>query len=75
VLGFTHFISGAGGSLRPRDIRASTITAAGFDTDYSFMLWEIAGDEAYFQSISRTGASVDAGVIRLLHPTRGKDRR
>jgi hypothetical protein len=29
------------------------------------MLWEIAGDEAYFQSISRTGASVDTGVIRL----------
>jgi len=69
--GVTYFISGAGGSLRPRDIRASTITATGFDTDYSFMLWEIAGDEAYFQSISRTGASVDAGVIRL---ARDKDR-
>jgi len=35
------------------------------------MLWEIAGDEAYFQSISRTGASVDAGVIRV---TGDKDR-
>ena len=69
--GITYFISGAGGSLRPRDIRASNITATGFDRDYSFMLWEIAGDEAYFQSISRTGASVDAGVIRL---TRDKGR-
>ena len=46
--------------------------AAGFDTDYSFMLREIAGDEAYYQSISRTGASVDFGVIRL---TEGTDRR
>ena len=39
--------------------------ASGFDTDYSFMLWEIAGDEAFYQSISRAGASVDSGVIRL----------
>jgi predicted phosphodiesterase len=61
--GITYFISGAGGSLRARDIRPSSVMAAGFDTDYSFMLWEIAGDEAYFQSISRTGANVDWGVI------------
>ena len=63
--GITYFISGAGGSLRAHDIRPSNLMAAGFDTDYSFMLWEIAGDEAYFQSISRTGASVDYGVISL----------
>jgi hypothetical protein len=55
--------------------------AAGFDTDYSFMLWEIAGDEAYYQSISRSGASVDAGVIHLdvgpekARPTKDTDRR
>ncbi len=61
--GITYFISGAGGSLRAHDIRPSGVLAAGFDTDYSFMLWEITGDEAYYQSISRTGASVDAGVI------------
>ena len=71
--GVTHFISGAGGSLRANDIRASNIMAAGFDTDYSFMLWEIAGDEAYYQSISRTGASVDYGVIRAAED-RGKDQ-
>jgi predicted phosphodiesterase len=71
INGITYFISGAGGSLRPRDIRASSIMATGFDTDFSFMLWEITGDEAYYQSISRTGASVDAGVIRL---TEDKDR-
>ncbi len=67
--GITYFISGAGGSLRAHDIRPSNVLAAGFDTDYSFMLWEIAGDEAYYQSISRTGASVDAGVIRLTEDT------
>jgi 3',5'-cyclic AMP phosphodiesterase CpdA len=70
--GITYFISGAGGSLRARDIRPSDRMAVGFDTDYSFMLWEIAGDEAYFQSISRTGASVDSGVIRLEGPGRNR---
>jgi hypothetical protein len=28
------------------------------------MLVEIAGDELYFQTISRTGRTVDSGVIR-----------
>lgn len=79
--GITYFISGAGGSLRARDIRPSSLMAAGFDTDYSFMLWEIAGDEAYFQVISRTGASVDNGVIPLTdgpenaRPTKDTDPR
>jgi hypothetical protein len=28
------------------------------------MLIEISGDELYFQAISRTGATVDTGVVR-----------
>jgi 3',5'-cyclic AMP phosphodiesterase CpdA len=71
--GITYFISGAGGSLRAHDIRPSGLMAAGFDTDYSFMLWEITGDEAYFQSISRAGASVDSGVITNTDPRRESD--
>jgi len=71
--GITYFISGAGGSLRAHDIRPSGLMATGFDTDYSFMLWEIAGDQAYFQSISRTGASVDSGVITNTDPRRESD--
>jgi hypothetical protein len=67
--GITYFVSGAAGSLRANDIRPSPITARGFDTDYSFMLFEIAGDRLYFQAISRTGHSVDAGEI-----TAGTDR-
>src|SRR5215203_1310197 len=62
--GIVYFISGAAGSLREHDIGPSDLTASGFDTDYSFMLMEITGDELYFQSISRTGETVDAGVIR-----------
>ena len=35
----------------------------GFDTDRDFMLVEIDGDELYFQTISRTGETIDAGVL------------
>lgn len=63
--GITYFISGAAGSLRPHDARFSPVTARAFDTDYSFMLFEIAGDELFYQSISRTGHSVDSGSIKL----------
>ena len=65
--GIYHFVVGAGGSLRVGDIDKNTgLTEAGFDTDYSFLLAEIAGAELYFQAISRTGKTVDAGVIT--HP-------
>ena len=62
--GIMYFVTGAAGSLRPNDIRKTDLTARGFDTDYSFMLMEVAGDEVYFQAISRKGETVDAGVIR-----------
>lgn len=62
--GIFYFVSGAAGSLRRGDIDATPLTARGFDTDYSFMLMEIAGNELYFQAISRTGETVDAGVLR-----------
>ena len=63
--GITYFISGAAGSLRAGDARFSPLTARAFDSDYSFMLFEIAGDELFYQSISRTGHSVDSGSIAL----------
>lgn len=67
--GVLYFTSGAGGALRLGDIRPSTIMASGFDTDTHFMLMEISGDELYFQTISRTGQTVDSGrVKRLEHP-------
>lgn len=61
--GIVHFISGAGGALRPDDIARSPLTAAGFDDDCHFVLFEASGPELYFQAISRTGSTVDAGVI------------
>ena len=61
--GITYFVSGAGGQLRKGDLHRSANTAAGFDQDQSFMLNEIAGDDLYFQVISRTGQTVDRGTI------------
>ncbi|HEY2932754.1 MAG TPA: metallophosphoesterase [Acidobacteriota bacterium] len=61
--GIQYFISGGSAKLRLGDIRQSQISLAGFDRDYHFMLIEIAGDNLYFQTISRTGATVDSGVV------------
>jgi hypothetical protein len=62
--GITYFISGGAGSLRAEDIRRTPLTAAGFDIDYHFMLFEVTRDELFYQAISRTGHSVDAGSVK-----------
>ncbi|HXG55510.1 MAG TPA: metallophosphoesterase [Vicinamibacterales bacterium] len=62
--GIVYFVTGAGGQLRAGNLDRSTgLTAKGFDTDYSFMIAEINGDELFFNAIARTGAVVDSGVI------------
>jgi len=58
-----YWVSGAGGSLRPGTSRATAMTAKSFDSDYHFMIVEISGDELYFQVISRTGVTVDGGLV------------
>ncbi|MEO8678247.1 MAG: metallophosphoesterase [Vicinamibacterales bacterium] len=65
--GINYFVSGAAGQLRPGDIGPSPMTAVGFDSDRSFMLVEVAGDELSFEAISRLGKTVDHGTIPL-HP-------
>ena len=62
--GITYFVTGSGGQLRKGNIdRGSGITAKGFDTDQAFMVAEIAGDEMYFNAVSRTGAIIDSGML------------
>ncbi|HSE33181.1 MAG TPA: metallophosphoesterase [Pyrinomonadaceae bacterium] len=62
--GIYYFVSGAGGKLRRGDVdRRSPLTDKAFDSDMHFMLFEVAGDQLYFQAISRTGETVDSGVI------------
>jgi len=64
--GIYYFISGAGGKLRKGDVKKnSPLTEKAFDKDMSFMLVEVADKHLHFQVISRTGETVDAGV--LLH--------
>ena len=61
--GIYYFVSGAAGQLRRGNMSPTDQTAAYFDQDQSFMLVEVAGAEMYFQVISRTGKTVDSGVI------------
>ena len=62
--GIVYFVVGAGGQLRRGNLNdLSPITAKGFDTDQSFMIAEINGDELFFNAIARSGAVVDSGVI------------
>jgi predicted phosphodiesterase len=59
-----YFVQGGSAKLRRDNIRAnSPMTARGFDTDNSFTLVEIEGDQMFFDTISRRGAIVDSGVI------------
>ena len=61
--GIYYFVSGSAGQLRKGNMRPDDGTAAYFDQDQSFMLVEVAGDDMFFQVISRTGKTVDSGVI------------
>ena len=61
--GIYYFVSGAGGRLREGDVRASPMTEKAFDRDMHFMLFEVVGNQMYFQAISRTGETVDSGVL------------
>jgi len=64
--GIYYFISGAGGKLRPGDVKkGSPLTEKAYDRDMSFMLIEIVEDKLHFQVISRTGEEVDAGALTL----------
>jgi len=61
--GIYYFVLGNSGELRFHDLRPSPDTIKGFDTDRTFMLVEIAGDTFNFQTISRTGQTVDSGAL------------
>ncbi|HEX8474337.1 MAG TPA: metallophosphoesterase [Pyrinomonadaceae bacterium] len=62
--GIHYFISGAGGKLRPGDVKKqSPLTEKSFDEDMSFMILEVVDDQLHFQVISRAGKTVDAGIV------------
>jgi 3',5'-cyclic AMP phosphodiesterase CpdA len=62
--GIVYFVVGSGGQLRKGNMdRRSSLTAAGNDTEQTFLAAEISGDEMAFNAVSRTGKVVDSGVI------------
>ncbi len=62
--GIYYFVIGAGGKLRSGDVKNnSPLTDKAFDRDMSFTVGEIVGDQFYFQTVSRTGETVDSGVL------------
>jgi hypothetical protein len=62
--GISYFVLGNSGQLRPHNLRPSPETDKAFDSDQAFGLMEIAGDELFFQIVSRTGETVDSGVLK-----------
>ena len=62
--GVHYFIAGGSAKLNRGDLRKSALTEVGFDTDRTFILMEISGDELSFQTITRTGTTIDKGIIR-----------
>ena len=62
--GVHYFTAGGSAKLRRGNLDdRSPLTAKGFDTDRSFMVAEVAGDQFYFETISRRRQVVDSGAI------------
>ncbi len=61
--GIVYWVSGSGGRLRKGNLGVTGMTAKGFDSDNHFMIVEISGDDLCFQAISRTGATIDSGIV------------
>jgi len=62
-----YFVLGNSGKLMAHDFGEARERVKGFDTDQSFMLVEIAGDKLYFQTISRSGETIDSGELPRTH--------
>ena len=67
--GIYYFTEGASGQLRAGDLRQSSFTAKGYDSDNTFMLVEFADNQMKFQTISRRGQAVDSGEIQRQVPS------
>jgi hypothetical protein len=60
--GIHYFISGGAGKLRRGDV-GGTYTEKSFDQGFHFMIFEIAGDQMHFQTISDLAKTVDSGIV------------
>jgi predicted phosphodiesterase len=62
--GIYYFVEGSSGKLRPGDLRKTQLTEVGNDRDQTFMIVEVDDDELHFQTISRSGRTIDSGVLK-----------
>jgi 3',5'-cyclic AMP phosphodiesterase CpdA len=62
--GTYYFVEGSSGQLRDHGLDKTSMTEKGFDTDRTFILVEILGDQMYFETLSRRGVDVDSGVLQ-----------
>src|SRR5687767_3458475 len=69
--GVAYFIVGSSAKLRKGDLRKSALTMYGNDSDYTFMMAEIAGDEMYFQVVTDKGVTLDVGSIKRVGKVEG----
>ena len=63
--GIYYFIEGGSAKLRKGDIARGPLTAAGFDTDFTFILAELGKDAMQFQALARNGKPIDSGSLPL----------
>ena len=63
--GIYYFIEGGSAKLRKGDIARGPLTAAGFDTDFTFILAELGKDAMQFQTLARNGKPIDSGSLPL----------
>jgi predicted MPP superfamily phosphohydrolase len=67
--GIYYFTEGSSGQLRSGGLASTALTEKGFDADRAFMVVEIAGDELYFETLSRTGMEIDSGTLPRMNVT------
>jgi predicted phosphodiesterase len=60
--GISYFVTGAGGQ-EVGTLRRTATTAASFDREQTFTAVEVLDADLFFQTVSRSGTTVDAGVI------------
>lgn len=74
--GIYYFIQGDSGKLEHHDFHRSGQMQTSFDRDRTFMVVEIESDNLYFQTVSRSGETVDAGVLtRQVGPARAATQK
>lgn len=61
--GVTYFVTGAGGQ-DVHSLRTSAATLASFDREQTFTAVEVSAGDLFFQTVSRSGVTVDAGMIQ-----------